>query len=254
MHDNLRRVTRHEAVDFKTTNVLMPSSWAHPKSRLMQALTDSGVTSEDLDMLLEELLLADHGKAYTCDVLSALEGTTWRLLAAYRPCSSLASIPEIAFYSGSKFVHQGTVQNGGLFKAFVKTQPVDAKLSDPEMRIVDGEVTVSVDIEAATGVTKTLTYTTTWIQTSATSFQRSLLSFELPEPIGARTPLLESSDMIEVAYFDEELLVLRDEKGRSEFLVHELVQPFGNAGSNEVFRSAVACAQGNGASAVAYFA
>jgi len=215
------RIARREAVDFKS--FLAPSDHARTKLQLLHALHDGGVGPGDLDALFWEMLAATHKPKGTWDAASALDGK-WRLLGASRPGSSGVGASRFALYSGKAFLYEGTIHNVGLFKAVLQTQSADVQLGVPEVRIADGRMVTSVGVATASNREKTLTYAAEFTPISPTRFRRSLLSIELPEPIGAVTPLLESHDIVVIAYQDDDLLVLLDESGQLELLVHESVR------------------------------
>jgi len=216
-------------VDFKSTHVLVPSSPADPKRRLLQALHDESTVAEDLEALLGELLImADSTQAPNRQTAPALDGT-WHLLGGRCADTSGATLPELALYSGGHFLHEGSIQNGALFKAILAKQVADVKLGVPQVTIADRSVVVSVEVASAPGKEKTLAYTAELTPVSPTSFLRTLTSLELPEPVGSLTPLVDWHDNIMVAYADGDLLVLQDETGCSEFLVHDSVQVFGKS-------------------------
>mmetsp|Transcript_264 Transcript_264/g.619 ORF Transcript_264/g.619 Transcript_264/m.619 type:complete len:214 (+) Transcript_264:1-642(+) len=206
------------------------------KLRLLQALHIGRVGPGSLDALFWEMLAAAPNPTGTWDAMSAMNGK-WHLLGASRPGSSGAAVPRLALYSGKAFAHEGSIHNGGLFKAVLETQAADVKLGTPEVRLADGKMVVSVVVAASSGRTKTLTYTAELTPTSPKRFRRNLLSLELPGPVGTLTPLLELHDSVVVAYRDDDLLILQDESGQLEFLVHESVRLDGTSDIWDVERA-----------------
>lgn len=238
VHDQPGKVARHEAVDFKSAPPLAYlSQVVDPKRRLLGALLSGQAAPQDLSALVSELL-ATTGPGRVGEELEvgAFDGT-WNLLSAGRMDSPLrTAAPRFAIYSGGRFLHEGSIHNGGLFSAVLETQAAELKLGVPKVRISEGRVDVSVHVEAASGK-KTLSYSTSLTRMSSRYFQRSLLSLELPKPVGNLTPLLENVDMVAVVYSDKDLLVMQDEKGQFEFLVDEQVQPRSLSDSSSISMS-----------------
>mmetsp|Transcript_107109 Transcript_107109/g.269375 ORF Transcript_107109/g.269375 Transcript_107109/m.269375 type:complete len:191 (+) Transcript_107109:141-713(+) len=178
---------------------------------------------DDIDALFVEVLAAGPHHSGTWNALWP-PNSTWHLLGASRLGCSGAVPVRLQLYSGGNFLHEGSIQNAGLFKPVLDAQAADIELGVPEMSIMAGRLVVSAEVAAVPGRERILEYTARYTPMSSTSFRRCLLSLELPEPVGLLTPLVETNDIIEVAYSDDDLLVFQTERASAEFFVHESVQ------------------------------
>lgn len=219
-HGKFGRVTLHEAMDYKSAPSLTLNSQASPKVRLLRSLLAGGGRSSsagDVQKLVAELVGEEcSGGADAASVF----GGTWHLLSSALSDSSIPA-PQLEIYRGGNFLHDGSIQNGGLFKAILQRQVAEVNLGVPQVTFSEDRMEVSAQAEVAPGRERTLSYSAQLRSLSPTTFHRKLTSLDLPEPVGSLTPLIETTDIIEVAYFDEDLLILRDEKGHTEILVHE---------------------------------
>merc|ERR1712151_187774 len=118
------------------------------------------------------------------------------------------AVPRVEVFSGGHFLYEGSIRIDGLLNAIMAKQTVDVKLRVPEVRISNTSLTVSVDTALpAPGRKQSLAYAANLTSLTPTVFQRSVSKLDLPQPIGSLMPLMEISDIIEVIYSDQDLLV-----------------------------------------------
>jgi len=199
------------------------------KQLLLQALllNSAGAeasSSQDFDSLLAKLRAARGRPQLAPDAQTVfLREGAWRLLGASKNSAKVA--PRVEVFSGGHFLHDGSIGIIGLLGAIANKQAQEIKLGLPEVRISNTSLVVSVDTADSTpDRRRTLSYVANLTPLAPTIFQRSVQTLVLPEPIGTLEPLMRASDLIEVIYSDEDLLVVRDESGASEYLVHESVE------------------------------
>lgn len=207
------RVTLHEAMDYQSTRLLAVSHQdASPKRRLLQALLTGRSGAAEVEGLVAEVQTQSQGVGGP----AALD-RTWRLLSSGLSDSRFPT-PELAFYKGGNFLHEGGIQNGGLFKAILQKEAAQLQLGIPRVTFSGLNMKVSAAVEVAPGREKTLSYSAQLKFLSPTTFQRVLTTLDLPDPAGSLTPLIEVHEIIEVVYSDDDLLILRDESGHTEVL------------------------------------
>jgi len=189
-----------------------------PKLRLLQTLlADERGDSREVARLVSELQVKYRKQTVRAPLV--LDGT-WDMLSSSVPDPRFPA-PGLSFYSDGQFMYDGSIQNGGLFRAIAEREAADVRFGVHRSKISDGKLEVSVQVEVAPGLEKTLSYIAKLSPLSPTTLKRSLMSLDLPEPLGSLTPVIEAHDLVEVVYSDDDLLILRDEAGHSEILVQE---------------------------------
>mmetsp|Transcript_120069 Transcript_120069/g.299515 ORF Transcript_120069/g.299515 Transcript_120069/m.299515 type:complete len:369 (+) Transcript_120069:1-1107(+) len=219
MRGKVSRITMHEAMDYPSARLLSLSHEStSPKRRLLWALLGGRGGEAEVQELVTELLMEGQGVG-----VAGFVDRTWHLLSCGLSDSRFPA-PQLEFYKGGNFLYEGSIQNGGLFKAVLQKEAAQLKLGIPRVTFSGLNMEVSASVEVAPGREKTLSYSAQFRPLSPTTFQRTLTTYDLPDPAGSYTPLVEMHDIVEVAFSDDDLLILRDESGHAEILVQNLAE------------------------------
>lgn len=212
------RVALNEAIGNKGVHSLLPSSQAGSKAELLQLLLVGNGNAREALQLVSKLLLTTPRRAGA--FASSVCDGVWHILSSSL-LESQVKAPNLSFFSERQFMHNGSIQNGGLFKAIAQREGADVKFSMPRVSIADGVMGVSVQVQVAPGNEKAMSFAAELQHLGGRTFKRRLKSLDLPQPVGSLKPVLETDDLIDVVYADDDLLILGDESGHTEILLRE---------------------------------
>jgi len=169
----------------------------------------------------EEFMINLRKRSPTKDpVTSQVMHDTWRVLDT-TTLGLRSSHAQVAWYSGGHFLHDGSILNCGLIKGALSQEAPDARFTMPAVTISEEHMVARATLSGPDAHQLNISYTVGLKPMPPTFFQLAVQSLDLPGPMGHRTPLLMSNELLQVVYLDDQMLVWKDGFGNSEILVRE---------------------------------
>mmetsp|Transcript_7262 Transcript_7262/g.18116 ORF Transcript_7262/g.18116 Transcript_7262/m.18116 type:complete len:303 (+) Transcript_7262:56-964(+) len=191
-------------------------------SRLLQSLIDRFGADAQLGTEAFEAHLRKKNPTKDA-VLSDLLHDTWRVLDTSTFGQQIRDA-QIAWYSGGHFLHDGSILNGGLLKGALQVgeeNMADAHFTMPSVTLSEDKMVASAMVSLPSAQQVNVSYAADLKPMPPNFLSLSVQAIDMPGAMGHRTPLLQSNELMQVVYLDDQVLVWKDSFGNAEFLVRE---------------------------------